>query len=124
MFDSNRGTRVNITADNPLGPQFQFWNDRKGKKFKTKSEMAQQKVIAVAAELQSKYFSANQETTRRVAAELRTILSSVETSCQLHENGDVSESGWGGCGCGQHYGSITFMFYDLEIGGLEGQFRA
>ena len=91
MFDSNRGTRVNITADNPLGSQFQFgWNDRKGKKYKTKSEVAQQKVTALAAELQSKYFSANQESTRRVAAELRAILSSVERACQVHESNGVS----------------------------------
>lgn len=81
---------MNITADNPLGSQFQFgWNDRKEKKYKTKSEMAQQKVTAMAAELQSKYFSANQESTRRVAAELRAILSSVERACQVHENNGV-----------------------------------
>ena len=81
---------MNITVDNPLGSQFQFgWNDRKGKKYKTKSEMAQQKVTAMAAELQSKYFSANQESTRRVAAELRAILGSVEAACKVHESGKV-----------------------------------
>lgn len=93
MFESNRGTRVSIGADNPLGSQFQFgWNDKKGKKLRTKSEMAQQKVTAMAAELQAKYFSANQESTRRVAAELRTILSSVESSCQAHDNNEVSHN--------------------------------
>ena len=83
---------MNITADNPLGSQFQFgWSERKGgKKYKTKSEVAQQKVTAMAAELQSKYFSANQESTRRVAAELRTILSSVERASQVHESDGVS----------------------------------
>ena len=82
---------MNITADNPLGSQFQFgWNDKKGKKYKTKAEMAQQKVTAMAAELQSKYFSANQESTRRVAAELRAILASVETACKVHESDGVS----------------------------------
>lgn len=90
VFDSNRGTRVNITADNPLGSQFQFgWNSKKGKRYKTKSEIAQEKVTAMAAELQTKYFSANQESTRRVAAELRAILSSVETACQVHETDGV-----------------------------------
>lgn len=94
VFDSNRGTRVNITADNPLGSQFQFgWNDKKGKKYKTKVEMAQEKVTAMAAELQTKYFAANQESTRRVAAELRAILSSVETACQVHEGDGVSVYG-------------------------------
>jgi E3 ubiquitin-protein ligase HECTD1 len=92
VFDSNRGTRVNISADNPLGSQFQFgWNGKKGKKYKTKAEMAQQKVTAMAAELQTKYFSANQESTRRVAAELRAILSSVETACQVHESDAVRD---------------------------------
>ena len=45
VFESNRGTRVNITAECPLGPQFSFgWNDKKGKKFKSKGELTQQKV--------------------------------------------------------------------------------
>lgn len=82
---------MNITADNPLGSQFQFgWNDKKGKKYKTKAEMTQLKVTSMAADLQTKYFSANQESTRRVAAELRAILSSVETACQVHESDRVS----------------------------------
>ena len=46
VFESNRGTRVNITAECPLGPQFSFgWNDKKGKKFKSKGELTQQKVL-------------------------------------------------------------------------------
>jgi len=45
VFESNRGTRVNITAEHPLGPQFSFgWNDKQGKKFKSKGELVQQKV--------------------------------------------------------------------------------
>ncbi len=90
VFESNRGTRVNISADNPLGSQFQFgWNEKKAKKLKTKSEIAQQKVAVMAAELQAKYFSTNLETTRRVATELRAILSSVEIACQAHDRDSV-----------------------------------
>ena len=34
-----------MSAEAPLGPQFQFsWNERKGKKYKTKVEMTQHKV--------------------------------------------------------------------------------
>lgn len=48
------------------------------------------KVQALALELQSLHFSANQESTRKVASELRAILISVEGACLAHENGTVS----------------------------------
>ena len=45
VFESNRGTRVTMTANSPLGPQFNFgWNNKKGKKFKTKSDVTRDKV--------------------------------------------------------------------------------
>lgn len=91
IFESNRGTRVNITTENPLGPQFQFnWNKQDGRKFQTKAEALQLKVKHLAQDLQSKYFTASQESTRKVAAELRAILSSVEESCQAHDKEEVS----------------------------------
>ena len=78
-------------AENPLSPQFQFgWQSKDDPKFKTKSEIAQGKVSLLAAELQCKYFSANQESTRRVAAEMRVILTSVEKACSVHDSTDVS----------------------------------
>ena len=45
---------------------------------------------SLGRELQSKYFSVNQESTRRVAAELKAILSSVEAACLAHDNDSVS----------------------------------
>ena len=90
IFDSNRGTRVSVTAENPLSPHFKFsWHSKEEQKFKTKEELAQDKVSALAAELQSKYFSANQESTRRVTAELRAILTSVDEACKVHEDESV-----------------------------------
>ena len=45
VFESNRGTRVTMTANSPLGPQFNFgWNNKKGKKFKTKVDVTRDKV--------------------------------------------------------------------------------
>ena len=45
VFESNRGTRVTMTANSPLGPQFNFgWNNKKGKKFKTKTDVTRDKV--------------------------------------------------------------------------------
>lgn len=74
-------------AENPLSPQFQFgWQSKDDRKFKTKADIAQEKVSLLAAELQGKYFSANQESTRRVAAEMRAILTSVEEACTVHDN--------------------------------------
>ena len=91
VFESNRGTRVNTTAENPLGSQFQFgWSGKKGKKTKTKVEQTTEKVSKLAQELQLKYFSVAQESTRKVAAEMRTILSSVESACVAHDRNIVS----------------------------------
>ena len=90
-FESNRGTRVNIAAETALGSQFNFpWNDRKGRKFRSRTEATQQKLRTLARELQAKFFSAAQESTRLVVAELRAILSSVEAACQAHDHGSVS----------------------------------
>ena len=84
---------MNITAENPLGSQFQFgWNDRKGKKYKTKVELTQQKVWTLAHDLQKQHFSADHESTRKVAAELRAMLSSVEAACRAHDSDTVSLS--------------------------------
>lgn len=78
-------------AENPLSPQFQFgWHSKEDHKFKTKAEITQEKVVVLAAELQTKYFSANQESTRRVAAEMRAILTSVDAVCNIHEKDGVS----------------------------------
>ena len=46
-------------------------------------------VQALALELQSLHFSASRESTRKVASELRAILSSVEGACLAQENGTV-----------------------------------
>lgn len=45
---------------------------------------------AITRDLQNLYFSRNQETTRKVAAELNAIVSSVEEACISHEKGLVS----------------------------------
>ena len=50
----------------------------------------------LAKELQSRYFSANQESTRKVAAELKAILTSVEAACTAHDNNTVSYMSLGG----------------------------
>ena len=50
----------------------------------------------LAKELQSRYFSANQESTRKVAAELKAILTSVEAACTAHDNNTVSYLSLGG----------------------------
>ena len=48
IFESNRGTRVTMTANSPLGPQFNFgWNNKKGKKFKTKNDVTKDKVSCI-----------------------------------------------------------------------------
>jgi E3 ubiquitin-protein ligase HECTD1 len=95
-FESNRGTRVTMTANSPLGPQFNFgWNNKKGKKLKTKNDVTKDKVQALAQELQSLHFSDAQESTRKVASELRAILVSLEGACLTHENGTPLESGLG-----------------------------
>ena len=45
VFESNRGTRVSMTANTSLGPQFNFgWNNKKGKKFKSKTDITKDKV--------------------------------------------------------------------------------
>ena len=81
-----------MTTENPLGPQFQFsWNKQDGKKFQTKAEVMQSKVRTLAQELQGKYFTAAQESTRKVAAELRAILTSVEAACLAHDKNTVRE---------------------------------
>ena len=50
VFESNRGTRVSMAAETPLGPQFSFgWNEKKGKKFKTKAELTEHKVCLRAS---------------------------------------------------------------------------
>ena len=92
IFESNRGTRANMTGETPLGPQFSFsWSgDKKGKKFRSKSEMTQEKVRLLARELQTRHFSASHESTRRVAAELRAILTSIEAACLAHDTSTVS----------------------------------
>ena len=64
VFESNRGTRVTMTANSPLGPQFNFgWNNKKGKKFKTKNDVTKDKVCKVATEvtLGSEIFSCCKE---------------------------------------------------------------
>ena len=79
-----------MTTENPLGAQFQFsWNKQDGKKFQTKAEVMLVKVRHLARELQSKYFTAAQESTRKVAAELRAILSTVEEACVAHDKDEV-----------------------------------
>lgn len=82
-----------MTTENPLGPQFHFsWNKQDGKKFQTKAEVLQSKVRSLAQELQGKYFTAAQESTRKVAAELRAILTSVEAACLSHDKNAVCET--------------------------------
>ena len=94
IFESNRGVSVNITPDHPLGAQCQFsWTSKVAKKMKSKAELMTEKVGKLALELQGKYFSVAQESTRRVAAELRAILASVEAACTAHDQDSVS--GWG-----------------------------
>jgi hypothetical protein len=81
-----------MTTENPLGSQFQFsWNKQDGKKFQTKAEVVQSKVRSLAQELQGRYFTAAQESTRKVAAELRAILTSVEAACLAHDKDTVRE---------------------------------
>ena len=82
-----------MTTENPLGPQFHFsWNKQDGKKFQTKAELLQQKVTHLAQELQNKYFTAAQESTRKVAAELRAILTTVEEACLSHDQDQVRKT--------------------------------
>ena len=81
-----------MTTENPLGAQFQFsWNKQNGKKFQSKSELMQLKVRHLAQELQSKYFTAAQESTRKVAAELRAIVTTVEEACLAHDKDEVRQ---------------------------------
>ncbi len=90
VFESNRNTKVNVNAENPLSLQFQFgWPSKDSQKFKSKAEVTQEKVAALAATLQGKYFSANQESTRKVVAEMKALLSSVENACKTHDNDEV-----------------------------------
>ena len=49
-------------------------------------------VQALAQELQSLHFSEAQESTRKVASELRAILVSLEGACLAHEDGTVSKT--------------------------------
>ena len=61
VFESNRGTRVTMTANSPLGPQFNFgWNNKKGKKLKTKNDVTKDKVrvLYIITILQSLFESA------------------------------------------------------------------
>ena len=44
---------------------------------------------AIARDLQARYFSRSQESTRKVAAELKAIVSSIEEACSNHDNGTV-----------------------------------
>ena len=44
VFESNRGTKVTVAANSPLGPQFNFGWNKKGKKFKTKNDVTRDKV--------------------------------------------------------------------------------
>lgn len=54
-------------------------------------------VKAIARDLQTHHFSRSQESTRKVAAELKTIVSSIEEACSNHDNGTVGHLMWG-CG--------------------------
>jgi len=100
VFESNRGTKVNISAENPLGSQFQVgWQGKAESKFKTKAEVTQEKVSILAADLQGKYFSTNQESTRRIVAEMKAILVSVEAACKAHENEEVGGKSFCCCFC-------------------------
>ena len=49
-------------------------------------------VQALAQELQSLHFTDTQESTRKVASELRAILISLEGACLSHESGTVSST--------------------------------
>ena len=81
-----------MTTENALGAQFQFsWNKQDGRKFQSKSELMQLKVKHLARELQSKYFTAAQESTRKVAAELRAIVLTVEEACLAHDQDQVRQ---------------------------------
>ncbi len=96
VFESNRGVRVNVTPEHPLGPQFQFdWMGSEVgviKKTKTKAEQMTERVGKMAAQLQAQYFSVAHESTRKIAVELRTVLSRVEAACQAHDTDTVSPS--------------------------------
>lgn len=93
VFESNRGTQVNVMAESSLGSQFQFgWSDKKGgKKAKTKVEQIADKVYKLAHELQAKYFSVAHESTRKVMAEMRVILVTIESACNAHDMDLVSQ---------------------------------
>ncbi len=95
VFESNRGGQVNITPEHPLGPQFQFsWMGSSTvgtiKKTRTKAEQTVERVGKMAVQLQAQYFSVAHESTRKVAAELRTVLGRVEAACQAHDEDTVS----------------------------------
>ncbi len=94
VFESNRGVRASVIPEHPLGSQFKFsWMGQKTKKIKTKAEQAADRVGKMALELQGRYFSVTQESTRKIAAELRGILGKVEEACSAHDEDTVKRGG-------------------------------
>ena len=106
-----------MSAENPLGSQLQVgWQGKAESKFKTKAEVTQEKVSVLAAELQGKYFSTNQESTRRIVAEMKAILASVEASCKAHENEEVcvqKKSSFVFCNNNKMYSLSNLKFFSL-----------
>lgn len=87
IFESNRGTKHTFTAETSLGPEFAAgWTGKRGKRFISKLEAQKQKIRALAAEIQDKYFVAAQQTPREVVSKLQRIVAELNESCLLQES--------------------------------------
>lgn len=87
MFESNRGTKHQFTAETTLGPEFvSGWTGRKGKRLRTKIEATKQKIKMLANEIYDCYFKTAQSTPRGTVAKLAQIVEQIELACERSQH--------------------------------------
>ncbi|CAG9766512.1 unnamed protein product [Ceutorhynchus assimilis] len=83
IFESNRGTKHSFIAETSLGAEFASgWTNKKGKRFRSKTEATKTKVKYLAHRLYEQYFRAAQAQPRGVVAQLGNIVAQIERACQ------------------------------------------
>ncbi|CAM1299094.1 HECTD1 (predicted) [Pycnogonum litorale] len=96
IFESNRGTKHQFTAETSLGPEFSAgWAGKKGKRLKSKVEALKQKVKIQAKDVYEKHFKAAQAQPRGVVAKLCDIVVQIDRACQKQiSSAHKNDSSW------------------------------
>jgi len=91
IFESNKGATHSFNAELTLGSEFAAGWGKKTCKVKTKSKQLQQQINILSEEIYTRFFENKMNHMRPVVAQLKEILSDIESAVSLHNEVDGEE---------------------------------